>query len=101
MNCFHERFGPGGTLGRDNSAEVVLLPRLRSALQRLNPLLPAETINLAIEAVTRDRNTMSLVRASQEIYRLLKNEVKATYLGGRHPATTSRQARSQGIRFAG
>jgi type I restriction enzyme R subunit len=45
----------------------------------LNPLLPPEAINLAIEAVTRDRSTMSLVRASQEVHHLLKNGVKATF----------------------
>jgi type I restriction enzyme R subunit len=58
---------------------VVLVPKLRKALQHLNPLLPPEAIDLAVEAVTRDRSTMSLVRASQEVYRLLKNGVKATY----------------------
>ncbi|HDH00601.1 MAG TPA: hypothetical protein ENG95_00090 [Nitrospirae bacterium] len=37
LNCYNETFGSGGTLGRDNTGEVVLIQRLRSALSRLNP----------------------------------------------------------------
>jgi len=68
-----------GTLGRENSAEVVLVPKLHTALKRLNPKLPAEALDLAIETITRDRSVMSLARASQEIYRLLKNGSKVSY----------------------
>jgi len=78
LNCFYERFGPGGTIGRDNSAEVVLVPRLHAALKRLNPKLPAEAVDLAVEALARDRSAMSLAKASQEIYRLLKDGVKVS-----------------------
>ena len=38
-----EIFGPDGTLGRETPAEVVLVPRLRTALEKLNPSLPPET----------------------------------------------------------
>jgi type I restriction enzyme R subunit len=79
LNCFYERFGPGGTLGRENTAEVVLIPRLRRALERLNPRLPAEAVELAIEALVRDRSAMSLANANREIYRLLKDGVKVTF----------------------
>ena len=33
-----------GLLGRETKGEVVLVPRLRAALERLNPTLPAEAI---------------------------------------------------------
>jgi type I restriction enzyme R subunit len=79
LNCFYERFGPGGTLGRENTAEVVLIPRLRRALERLNPRLPAEAVELAVEALVRDRSAMSLANANREIYRLLKDGVKVTF----------------------
>jgi len=79
MNCFYERFGQGGSIGRENTAEVVLVPRLQKALQRLNPLLPLEALHLAIQALTRDRSAMSLARASQETYSMLKNGVKVSY----------------------
>ena len=79
MNCFYERFGQGGSIGREDTAQVVLVPRLRMALQRLNPLLPPEPLHLAIQALTRDRSVMSLARASQETYSMLKNGVKVSY----------------------
>ena len=75
-NCFHERFGPAGTLGRETPAEVVLTRRLRAALERLNPGLPAEALRQAVEELTRDRSAMSLVQANREVYQLLKDGVK-------------------------
>ena len=77
-SCFYETYGPNGTLGRETSSEVVVVPRLRSALERLNPDLPQEAINLAIEELSRDRSAMSPAQANREIYRLLKNGVKVT-----------------------
>ena len=59
VSAWDEIFGPDGTLQRETSAEVVLLPRLRAALQRLNPSLPAEAISAAINQLTRDRSVMS------------------------------------------
>jgi type I restriction enzyme R subunit len=41
VSAMDEVFGTGGTLGRETSGEVVLVPRLRAALERLNPQLPA------------------------------------------------------------
>lgn len=40
-HALEEVFGPGGTLGRKAKGEVVLLPRLRTALERLNPTIQA------------------------------------------------------------
>jgi type I restriction enzyme R subunit len=81
-NCFHETFGEQGTLGRETSSEVVLTRRLRAALAKLNPDLREDAAAQAIEELTRDRSTMSLVQANSEIYRLLKNGVKVTVRGG-------------------
>ena len=77
-NCYTETYGPTGSLGRENRGEVVLASRLRPALEKLNPSLPAEAIELAIEELTRDRSTMSLPQANREIYGLLKDGVKVT-----------------------
>ncbi len=79
VNCFHETFGPHGTLGRDTPAEIVLVPRLRAALQRLNPDLPHQAIEQAIEELTADRSARSAVHANEDLYRLLKQGVKVTY----------------------
>ena len=67
-----------GLFGRETKAEVVLEPRLRTALERLNPSLPAETISLAIDTLTRNRSALSLAGASREIYDLLKNGIKVS-----------------------
>ena len=89
-DCFHEFEQPGGSpLGRETAAEVVLVRRLRAALERLNPTLPSEAIAQAIEEITRDRSRMSLAAANQEVYRLLKDGVKVKALT---PARSRRQA---------
>ena len=74
-NTFHEKLGKYGTLGRETEDEVVLVPRLRIALQRLNPDLPHEAIELAVEELTRDRSALSPANANHEIYQLLKNGI--------------------------
>ena len=71
-----EVFGQGGTLGRETSGEAVLTPRLRAALEKLNPHLPAEAITSAMDELTRDRSAMSLAAANREILGLLKDGVK-------------------------
>ena len=73
-NGFHEFDQAGGSpLGRETKAEVVLGGRLRSALERLNPGLPADAFDQAIEELVRDRAAMAPVRANREIHLLLKN----------------------------
>ena len=53
-NCFDETFRPGGeSEGRETSAEVILIPRLRAALKNLNPETPEEVITAALEEFTR------------------------------------------------
>ncbi len=47
-------------LGRETKGEVVLVSRLRAALERLNPALPPEAITAAVDELTRDRSAMSL-----------------------------------------
>jgi len=79
INCFEETFGSDGTLGRETSAEVVLVSRLRPALKKLNPQLPAPVIDLAIDELTRERVSSGMVYANLEIYKLLKEGVKVLY----------------------
>lgn len=64
-----------GTLGRKNRTEVVLEDRLRNSLQKINPEIPAEAIDSAIIEIAKDRSTLSLVKANQEIYKLLKDGI--------------------------
>ena len=76
IGAFDEVFGKGGTLGRENAGEVVLLRHLVPALKKLNPKAPPEAVEAAINELTRDRSVMSLAAANREVYALLKNGVK-------------------------
>jgi type I restriction enzyme R subunit len=76
QNCFKEKFGENGTSGRETPSDVVLVPRLKSALSRLNHDLSEEAIDLAIEGLTRDRSSLNLVVANKEIYKMIKDGVK-------------------------
>ncbi|MEA5579561.1 type I restriction endonuclease subunit R [Anabaena sp. UHCC 0451] len=78
-NCYNEELGTNGTLGRITRDEVVLLPKLHTSLTKLNPDLPKEAVELAIEELTRSRNTLSLENANKEIYQLLKTGIKVSF----------------------
>src|SRR5215207_8141490 len=78
-NCFDETFGPEGMLGRETSSEVILFYRLRPALRLLNPELPLEALELAIQELSRERSLMSMVNANREVYKLLKDGVKVRF----------------------
>ena len=77
-DCFSEFDGGESTLGRETKGEVVLIERLRSALQHLNPSLPAHALAQAVEELTRGRAAMSPVRANREVYDLIKDGVRVT-----------------------
>src|SRR5580704_6940146 len=72
VSALEETFGAGGTLGRETKGETVLVPRLRAALERLNPALPPEAISATLDELTRDRSAMLLAAANREVYSLLK-----------------------------
>ncbi len=63
-------------LGRETEGEVVLVARLRPALERLNPNAGEAAVDQAIEELTRDRSRMSPAAANRETYRLLKDGVR-------------------------
>jgi type I restriction enzyme R subunit len=55
------------------------LSRLRPALRKLNPNLPPEALNSAINELLRDRSLKSAAQANREIYLLLKDGIKVTF----------------------
>ena len=82
---YSEALGVGG-LGRDDQSQVVLHHRLRLKLFELNPDVPAEALDAAIEELVRDRATLDPTQASREVYEMLRNGVKVTIaneFGGR------------------
>ena len=82
VDAFGEFGRPGGggrsALGRETEGEVILAARLRPALERLNPEASEAAIARVIEELARDRSRMSPAAANREIYRLLKDGVRAT-----------------------
>jgi type I restriction enzyme R subunit len=54
------------------------MPRLRSALERLNPGVPAEAIEEAVIAITRPRTALHYARANQEIHQLIRDRVEVS-----------------------
>lgn len=61
------------TLGRESRSDVLLYTTLLNSLKKLNPELPEDSINEAIAEISRDRSTMSVTKANQEIYKILKD----------------------------
>jgi type I restriction enzyme, R subunit len=84
VTCYGEWDGDASDLGRDGKREVVLVSRLRPALCRLNPDLPQEAIEGAVEEICRDRTALSLAEANREIDKLLKQGVKVSFPDQEH-----------------
>ena len=49
VSALEETFGATGTLLRETKGEVVLVSRLRAALERLNPALAPETMTATVD----------------------------------------------------
>ena len=78
VSALEETFGATSTLLRKTKGEVVLVSRLRAALERLNPALPPEAITAAVDELTRDRSAMSIPAANREIYTLIKDGIRVS-----------------------
>jgi type I restriction enzyme R subunit len=78
VSASEEIFGPAGTLARETPGEVVLESRLRAALAKLNPNLPAEAFDAAVVELIRDRAAMSPAAANREVWQLLREGVKVS-----------------------
>ena len=77
-NAYYETYGKAGLLGRETSGEVILFARLLPALERLNPGLSQEVLQLAAEELARDRSSLSPAEANRDVYRMLKGGVRVT-----------------------
>ncbi|MEI6196464.1 MAG: type I restriction endonuclease, partial [Verrucomicrobiota bacterium] len=61
--------------GRAKKNDVILVDRVREAAIRLNPTIPAQAIEDALETLLDRRKAMTLVAANQEIYHLLREGI--------------------------
>ena len=91
-----EVFGATGTLGRETPSEVVLLPRVRAALEKLNPALPPEAVTAAVDEWTRDRSAMGLPAANREVYRLLKDGIAVSVVDAQAPPSAQPSPKGRG-----
>ena len=55
LNCYQENFGPLSLLGRETPADVVLKPKLRAALENLNPGISPLALEIAVDELAKDR----------------------------------------------
>src|SRR3954469_21766095 len=85
VDAYAETYGPesvaAGSPGRDDRSEVVLRHRLRPKLSELNPNLPSQALDQAVEQLVLDRTAMARVRASQAVWKLLRDGTKVTFTG--------------------
>jgi type I restriction enzyme R subunit len=74
LNCYEEKFPE--TLGRDAKSDVVIVKKLSAAIEKLNPGLSEDAKKDAIAQLLQDRSRLSMVKANQEVYKLLRDGVK-------------------------
>ena len=56
--------------------------RVKAAIEKLNPGLPPDAVEIAVQDLTKDRSAMSPARANQAVYKLLKDGVKFSHKPG-------------------
>jgi len=76
QDCFKEWETGVSPLKRENKSEVVLTERLSKAIDKLNNNVTEEAKKQVIEKITKDRSKLSLIKANQEVYKLIKDGVK-------------------------
>ncbi len=69
--------------GRRTMKEAILLPRLERALRHLNPDMPAEGLEKAVQALLEDRRAMPPQEAVRAFHGLLRAGVKVRVSDGR------------------
>ena len=80
-------------LGREHQGEVVLKKFLVPALEKINVGISKEGIEQAVEQITRDRSHLSLVKANQEVYSLLRDGASVQVV------RTDGEAETERVRF--
>lgn len=64
---------------RTSKRDVILLDRVRDAAIRLNPDIPANAIDEALERLMDRRLAMSLIAANEEVYHLIRDGIPVQY----------------------
>jgi len=74
-----ENFGPESLLGRISDREVVLTRPLRAKLKKLNPGLPDETYDDAVQQLVSSSSSNNLVTINREKYKMLRDGIQVTF----------------------
>ena len=74
-----ETFGENGTLGRNSEKEIILVRYLKDALKNLNPNLPNDAYESAINKIVENNISKTLIDINEEKYNLFKNGVEVEY----------------------
>lgn len=74
-----EDYGINSVLGRYDKKEVILTKYLLPALQQLNPNLPSDAYNTAIERLTSFSSSKTLADINYEKYEILTNGIAVDY----------------------
>lgn len=75
----NETLGKEGLLGREDKTEIILKGKLEQALKNLNPGLPQQAYDQAIEIIDQREADKKLARINKEKYDLFKNGVPVSF----------------------
>ncbi|HEY2708605.1 MAG TPA: type I restriction endonuclease subunit R [Caulobacteraceae bacterium] len=84
VNLYQESFGLEGSPWRSSRRDAFLTKRLRMALEKLNPDLPGEALDLAVDELTRPRGAMAPANANCEVLEALRDGVKVKFRDADH-----------------
>ena len=86
----HEDFGPQSLLGRASDREVVLTRPLRERLATLNPGLPKDAYDDAVQRITATAALQTIVATNRQKYDILRDGVQVTFRDDRGRRTKRR-----------
>jgi type I restriction enzyme R subunit len=79
IHAENEKDGDPTLLSRQDQSEVVLKRFLFPAFRKLNPDMPEEALDQAVDIITRDRSAMSITVANRDVSLLLRQGVQVTF----------------------
>ena len=91
-----EDFGPTSLLGRADAREVVLKRDLRTAVQKLNPLLPEKAVDEAVSKLTHHDFSRTLPQHNRTFHKMIRDGVPVSF---RDASNTLRHASARVIDF--
>ena len=92
-----EVLGEGGTLGRNDYHEVLLVRRFRRALRVLNPWITELQLTEAIERMTERMSSQTLMQINEQKYQYIKDGIPVTRV---KPNGETEEIRAKVIDFA-